>query len=70
MVVSQALLTCWVYQHDATSHLLVGGSKPISATQTQYTEYVRDAVHGNVTKIRVREVRYYGNFTRSRKCFS
>ncbi|WP_196233271.1 hypothetical protein [Paenibacillus polymyxa] len=54
------------YTYDATSHLLVGGSKPIYATQTQYTEYVRDAFHGNVTKIRVREARYYGNFTGSR----
>ncbi|NEW09508.1 hypothetical protein GK047_26590 [Paenibacillus sp. SYP-B3998] len=42
------------YTYDATSHLLVGVSKPISATQTQYTEYVRDAVHANVTTIRVR----------------
>jgi hypothetical protein len=47
------------YTYDATSHLLVGVSKPISATQTQYTEYVRDAVYGNVTTIRVRE----GNVT-------
>lgn len=48
-----------MYTYYATSHLLVGVSKPISATQTQYTEYVRDAVHGNVTTIRVRE----GNVT-------
>ncbi|WP_168123966.1 RHS repeat protein [Paenibacillus sp. HB172176] len=41
--------------YDPTSHLLVGVSKPLSATQTQYTEYVRDPVHGNVTTTRVRE---------------
>jgi len=43
------------YTYDAALHLLIGASKPISANQTQYTEYVRDATHGNVTAVRVRE---------------
>ncbi len=43
------------YTYDSTSHLLVGMSKPVSSTQTQYTEYVRDAVHGNITTLRVRD---------------
>lgn len=43
------------YTYDSTSHLLVGVTRPISSTQTQYTEYVRDPVHGNVTASRVRE---------------
>lgn len=43
------------YIYDSTSHLLVGISRPISSTQTQYTEYVRDAIHGNVITTRVRE---------------
>ncbi|NEW08355.1 hypothetical protein GK047_20360 [Paenibacillus sp. SYP-B3998] len=43
------------YTYDAASHLLVGVSKPVSTTQTQYTEYVRDATHGNVTTVRVRD---------------
>jgi len=47
--------TTTTYTYDATSHLLTGVSRPVSATQTQYTEYVRDAVKGNVTTVRVRE---------------
>ncbi|MEW9699816.1 RHS repeat-associated core domain-containing protein [Paenibacillus sp. SI8] len=43
------------YTYDVALHLLVGVSKPISANQTQYTEYVRDAMHGNVIAVRVRE---------------
>ncbi|MDI4649593.1 RHS repeat domain-containing protein [Cohnella hashimotonis] len=42
------------YTYDTTSHLLVGVSQPISATQTQYTEYVRNATYGSITATRVR----------------
>lgn len=46
------------YSYDA-NHLLVGVSQPISASKTQYTEYVRDATYFNVTTTRVRD----GNVT-------
>lgn len=42
------------YTYDSTSHLLVGVSQPISATQTQYTELVRNATNGSVTATRIR----------------
>ncbi|NQX67316.1 glycoside hydrolase family protein [Paenibacillus alba] len=47
------------YTYDTASFLLVGVTRPVSNSQTQYTEYVRDPIHGNVTTVRVHE----GNLT-------
>ncbi|MFC0211110.1 RHS repeat domain-containing protein [Paenibacillus chartarius] len=44
-----------VNTYDPISHLLVGVSQPISQTQTRYTEYVRDSIHGRITAVRVRD---------------
>ncbi|MEW9702169.1 hypothetical protein ABRS97_23835, partial [Paenibacillus sp. SI92] len=48
------------YTYDVASHLLTGVSKPVSATQTQYTEIERDVVHRNVKAVRVHDATLAG----------
>jgi RHS repeat-associated protein len=50
-----------IYSFDPSSHLLVASLFPLSSSQFQYTEYVRDLTHGSVTAVRVRDGNESGN---------
>src|SRR5690606_31440062 len=47
------------YVYNSTTHLLSSVSQPISSTQTQYTEYTRNA-QGTVTQVVVRDTNASG----------